>query len=103
MREEDHPNRRMSTCDALDGNNSNCYLLSETVSERAADKAVKKVFAVLGVDINKPESVEEFREDLRFGKKLRKLADHGVFVLVALLFTGFAWAALDGVISKFRR
>ena len=103
MSEEDHPNRRMSTCDALDGNNSNCYLLSETVSERAADKAVKKVFAVLGVDINKPESVEEFREDLRFGKKLRKLADHGVFVLVALLFTGLAWAALDGMISKFRR
>ena len=102
MSEEDHPNRRMSTCDALDDNNSN-YHLSETVSEKAADKAVKRVFAILGVDINKPESVEEFREDLRFGKKLRKLADHGVFVLVALLFTGFAWAALDGVISKFRR
>jgi hypothetical protein len=33
---------------------------------------VKKVFAILGVDIDRPESVEEFREDLRFGKRMRK-------------------------------
>ena len=44
----------------------------------AADRAVKKVFAILGVDIDKPESVEEFREDLRFGRKLRKASDHGM-------------------------
>ena len=102
MSEEDHPNRRMSTCDALDGNNSNCYLLSETVSERAADKAVKKVFAILGVDINKPESVEEFREDLRFGRKLRKLADHGTLALVALIFVGIGYAAFAGIASKIK-
>lgn len=98
---EDHPVRRMNSCDAV-GEGVNCHM-SEIVSEKAADKAVQKVFAILGVDINKPESVEEFREDLRFGKKLRKLADHGVFVLVALLFTGLAWAAFDGVIYRFRR
>ena len=102
MSEEDHPNRRMSTCDALDDTNSN-YHLSEIVFERAADKAVKKVFAIIGVDINKPESVEEFREDLRFGKKLRKLADHGVFVLVALLFTGLAWASFEGIITRIKK
>ena len=94
--------RRIHSCDIEDNDKGLCFL-GERISEESADKAVKKVFAILGVDINKPESVEEFREDLRFGKKLRKLADHGVFVLVALLFTGFAWAALDGVISKFRR
>ena len=93
---------RIYSCDIEDNDKGLCFL-GERISEESADKAVKKVFAILGVDINKPESVEEFREDLRFGKKLRKLADHGVFVLVALLFTGFAWAALDGVISKFRR
>ena len=102
MSEEDHPNRRMSTCDVLDDNNSNCHL-SEIVSERAADKAVKKVFAILGVDIHKPESVEEFREDLRFGKKLRKLADHGAFVLIALLFTGLAWASFEGIITRIKK
>ena len=97
--------RRIHSCDIEDCSESKEAFCSigERVSEESADKAVKKVFAILGVDINKPESVEEFREDLRFGKKLRKLADHGVFVLVALLFTGLAWAALDGVISKFRR
>ena len=97
--------RRIHSCDIEDCSDSKEAFCSmgERVSEESADKAVKKVFAILGVDINKPESVEEFREDLRFGRKLRKLADHGVFVLVALLFTGFAWAALDGMISKFRR
>ena len=49
----------MSSC-----NNPNC--------QEAADRAVKKVFAILGVDIDRPESVEEFREDLRFGKRMRK-------------------------------
>ena len=97
--------RRLHSCDMEEPDEiqKGFCSMGERLSEESADKAVKKVFAILGVDINKPESVEEFREDLRFGKKLRKLADHGVFVLVALLFTGFAWAALDGVISKFRR
>ena len=52
--------------------------LAESMSEDAAEHAVKKVFAILGVDIDRPESVEEFREDLRFGRKLRKVADHGM-------------------------
>lgn len=97
--------RRIHSCDMEDPEELQKGLctMGERVSEESADKAVKKVFAILGVDINKPESVEEFREDLRFGKKLRKLADHGVFVLVALIFTGLAWAAFDGVISKFKR
>ena len=94
--------RRIHSYDIEDNDKGLCSL-GERISEESADRAVKKVFAILGVDINKPESVEEFREDLRFGRKLRKLADHGVFVLVALLFTGLAWATFDGVISKFRR
>lgn len=63
------------------------------LSEEVADRAVKKVFAILGVDIDKPESVEEFREDLRFGKRLRKAADHGMLVLIgAIVLTIFgAW------------
>ena len=94
--------RRIHSYDIEDNDKGLCSL-GERISEESADRAVKKVFAILGVDINKPESVEEFREDLRFGRKLRKLADHGAFVLVALLFTGLAWATFDGVISKFRR
>lgn len=94
--------RRIHSCDIEDPkelDNAFCSM-GERVSEEAADKAVKKVFAILGVDIHKPESVEEFREDLRFGKRLRKLADHGTFAIIALLFTGLGYAAFAGVVSK---
>lgn len=67
-----------------------------------ADRAVRKTFAILGVDIDKPESVEEFRQDLRFGKKLRKLADHGAlafFAAVAVAIVGAIWI---GIISSIR-
>ena len=94
--------RRIHSCDIEDCSDSKEAFCSmgERVSEESADKAVKKVFAILGVDINKPESVEEFREDLRFGKKLRKLADHGTLALVALIFVGIGYAAFAGVASK---
>jgi hypothetical protein len=61
---------------------------------------VKKVFAILGVDIEKPESVEEFREDLRFGKRMRKAADHGFLALVGLVVIGLGAAVWAGIVSK---
>jgi hypothetical protein len=71
------------------------------VSEQdAADRAVKKVFAILGVDIDRPESIEEFREDLRFGRKLRKAADHGTMAFVGTLVVGLCVAAWAGIASK---
>jgi hypothetical protein len=66
----------------------------------AAEIAVKRVFAILGVDIDKPESVEEFREDLRFGKKLRKGADHGFLAFVAILTAAVCAALWAGITSK---
>lgn len=69
-------------------------------SIEAADHAVKKVFAILGVDIDKPESVEEFREDLRFGKKMRKAADHGMLALIALMAVAFGAALWSGIVIK---
>ena len=91
---DDH--RRTSSCD---GPKHDCQLARE-ISEDAADNAVKKVFAILGVDIDKPESVEEFREDLRFGKKLRKAADHGQLALFAALFIALGAAAWSGIVQK---
>lgn len=72
----------------------------QELCQEAADKAVQKVFAILGVDIHKPESVEEFRADLRFGKKLRRASDHGFMVLVGILTVGFAAALWAGVVQK---
>lgn len=69
-------------------------------AEQAADHAVRKVFAILGVDIDKPESVEEFREDLRFGKKLRKVADHSLLALFGVVMAGLAAAVWTGIVSS---
>lgn len=65
----------------------------------AADLAVKKVFFILGVDVDRPESVESFREDLRFGRKLRKLADHGTVGFVGILVLGLATALWHGIVT----
>lgn len=92
--------RRKNSCDALDEDDSPTCHLSETVFERAADKSVQKVFAILGVDIDKPESVSEFQDDLRFGRRLRKMAEHGSLVVTALLVTGLIWAAFEGMIAR---
>ena len=62
-----------------------------------ADKAVKKTFAILGVNIDDPESIEEFRQALRFGKRLRKIADHGTFAFfaaVAVAIVGALWIGI---------
>lgn len=69
-------------------------------SVQAADAAVRKVFAILGVDIDKPESVEEFREDLRFGKKLRRASDHGTLVFIGVLVSALAYAAWVGIVAS---
>ena len=74
----------------------------ESEYERAADNAVRKVFAILGVDIDKPESVEEFREDLRFGKRMRKAADHGILVLIGVLIVGLTAAMWSGIVSNIK-
>ena len=67
-----------------------------------ADRAVRKTFAILGVNIDNPESVEEFRQDLRFGKKLRKLSDHGTmafFAAVAIAVVGALWIGITSAIK----
>lgn len=69
-------------------------------AEESADAAVRKVFAILGVDIDKPESVERFREDLRFGGKLRKAADHGFLAFVGIVTVAMAAALWAGIVGK---
>jgi hypothetical protein len=65
-----------------------------------ADRAVKKVFAILGVDIDKPESIEEFREDLRFGRKMRRAADHSMMAIVGTVAVGLCIAVWTGFAVK---
>lgn len=68
--------------------------------QEIADKAVKRVFAILGVDVDDPKEVEEFREDLRFGKRLRKYSDYGTMAVVAAVCVAVAAALWAGIITK---
>ena len=72
------------------------------IADRVADTAVKKVFAILGVNVDNPESVEEFRADLRFGKKLRKLADHSVLAAAGAVATGMLVLFVAGLLQAIK-
>lgn len=65
--------------------------------QASAEIAVKRVFSILGVDIDKPDQVEAFRENLRFGARLRKAADHGELVLVAAIVGAALLALWTGI------
>ena len=66
-------------------------------AEESARKAVKMVFAILGVDVDSPKEVEEFRENLRFGASLRRAADKGWMAIAGAFAVGVASAVWVGV------
>lgn len=72
---------------------------AEGAADAAAERAVKKVFAILGVDVDKPDAVEEFREDLRFGKRMRRWGDRGMLTIVSAMFAAIAYAAWTGIVK----
>ena len=71
--------------------------------KEAAASAVKQVFAILGVDVDVPKEVEQFRENLRFGASVRRVADRGMLAIVgAVAVAGMAalWAGIVSAIAK---
>lgn len=67
--------------------------LAVAASGDAADAAVVKVFAILGVDLGDPAAVEEFRKDLRVAGSLRRAVDKSMMAaFVAIVLFGFALA-----------
>lgn len=74
---------------------------SERIAKLAADEAVCEVFSKLGIDVDDPKQVEEFRQDLRLAGKLRQAADKGfVFVIMTGLVIMLS-AAWFGIAQKF--
>lgn len=69
-------------------------------ARQSAEFAVKKVFAILGVDVDDPEKVEEFRMDLRFGRSMRRATDRGMLAFVGVVAVGIAAALWAGVVTK---
>ena len=68
--------------------------------QQAAEDAVRKVFAILGVDVDVPKEVEEFRENLRFGASMRRAADKGMLTIIGVLATAMLAALWAGIVSK---
>lgn len=69
--------------------------------KEAADEAVKKVFAILGVDVDVPKEVEQFRENLRFGASMRRAADKGMLAIVGAIAVAGLAALWAGIVSSF--
>lgn len=68
--------------------------------QQAAEDAVRKVFAILGVDVDVPKEVEEFRENLRFGASMRRAADKGMLTIIGAIAVGALAALWAGIVSK---
>ena len=58
--------------------------------EEVATLAVKKTLAVLGVNMDDPKEIEEFRRDLRFSKDMRKALERGKLSIFIFLLTAMA-------------
>lgn len=61
---------------------------NDATPQETADHAVKKTFSILGVDVDDPKSVEEFRKDLRFGSQMRRASDHAWLAVYSATFIG---------------
>jgi len=57
--------------------------------DAVSKRTVTEVLAMLGVDADQPEAVEEFRQDRAFVKKLRKVTN--------IVFLGFFVAAMSAI------
>ena len=67
--------------------------------EEAAKVAVKHVFEILGVDVDDPKQVEDFREDLRFSGGMRDMTRKGKIAMMVSfigLVTTAIWISLFG-------
>lgn len=62
------------------------------IAAKAADAAVRKVFAICGVDIDNPKEVSEFQASLRFTQSMHKAASTGGLAILGTLGTTlFMW------------
>ena len=78
------------------------YLHADDIAREAAKTAVHNVFAILGVDVDDPRQVEEFRQDLRFGGKLRRAADRGFIMSVGVGLSIIVVASWLTLTTKFK-
>ena len=73
---------------------------TDLIAHKAAEAAVREVFKEMGINVDDPEKLEEFRKDLRLSNQLRKVADKGFF---ALIFTGMTVFLVTGVYTIYSK
>ena len=88
--------QRQGSCDGPNG----CRH-TEVISRKAAEKAVKDVFYLMGVDVTDAESIANFQESLRFSEKFRSLSEHGVKTIVGAVCLGLVTALVTLISSRF--
>lgn len=72
--------------------------LIEKIADAAAEGAVRETFKQLGVDVRDQTQLNEFRSDLVYSRKLRRISDRMVpLLLVAIVIgaLGIAWGLLS--------
>jgi len=72
------------------------------LADKAAQVAVKETFAIMGVDVDNPHDVEDFRRGLRFGNDMRKMADKGKIALFLFVISAIAGAFWTGLKMSFK-
>ena len=72
----------------------------ELVANDAADKAVRKTFAIMGVNVDDPRQLEDFRRDVRFAGDLRSYAGRSMLTLTSVCIGGLLIALWTGVKVK---
>lgn len=74
----------------------------EELINAVVHKALRDTFMLIGVDINDPATVDEFRADLRFGRQIRKLVGHGMLAAVSVAAAAIAVSAWTGIVAAIR-
>lgn len=73
---------------------------SAGIAKQAAREAVRETFSKLGVDTEDQESVDAFRDDLRFARTIRRRADMGTDAVLKLVLLAIA-SAIVGAVAKY--
>ena len=66
-------------------------------ADAAAERAVKKTFAILGVDVEKVEQVRDFQSSLRFSEGLRKMVFYGSMIVIGIAAGALVTALWAGI------
>lgn len=64
----------------------------KSLSDDAANKAVKIAFSHLGVDVDNPTELQNFRDDLRFGGVFRQAMSRSFMAVIAAIFGGIGFS-----------